>query len=357
MSYKSTIWSYFLERIDNEYGVAALMGNLQAESNLNPKNLQNSYETSLGYTDDSYTAAVDSGAYTKSQFVNDSAGYGLAQWTYSFRKQGMYEMYKDGGYSSIGSIELACDYLWFELQNDYYGVLSVLKSATSIRQASDKVLHDFENPADQSESVEEYRCSLGETIYNEMSGTHTSFTPRLDDSGMDGAIYWYSGNPFYQAGYGLPNCTCYAWGRFWEISDTSGNGSNKPTLPTSDAGEWWSQVSGYETGQTPKLGAVACWSDNTGGAGHVAVVEKIASNGDITVSQSGWGGDYFWVNTKSAADGYNYNHYTFQGFIYNPHVTSGGGGGDSGIVYPLITKKKRKGFNFVLFNRQRRMRL
>lgn len=361
MSYKETIWSYFVEKIGNEYGVAALMGNLQAESNLNPKNLQNSYENSLGYTDDTYTAAVDNGAYTKSQFVNDSAGYGLAQWTYSSRKEALYDMWKSGGYSSIGSIELACDYLWYELQHSYSGVLSVLKNATSIREASDKVLHDFEKPKDQSESVEEYRCSLGETIYNELSGTHTTFTPRLDADGIEGSFYYYSQNPFYQSGYGMPNCTCYAWGRFWEISDTTGDGSNKPTLPTSDAGRWFAQVSGYETGTTPKLGAVICWSDNTGGAGHVGIVEKIEDNGDIVVSQSAWQGTFFWTNTKSADDGYSYNHYTFQGFIYNPHVTTGGGG--SGPTpeepetpyYPVAFRKKRKGFNFVLFNRQRRM--
>lgn len=177
MSHKETIWNYFVGKIGNEYGVAALMGNLQAESNLSPNNLQNSYENSLGYTDESYTAAVDSGAYSKSQFVNDQAGYGLAQWTYSSRKQAMYEMWKSGGYSSIGSIELACDYLWYELQNSYSGVLTTLINAITIRQASDKVLHDFENPADQSESVEVYRCSLGETIYNELSGTHNPVTP------------------------------------------------------------------------------------------------------------------------------------------------------------------------------------
>lgn len=64
-----------------------LMGNLYAESALSPKNLQNSYERKLGYTDDTYTAAVDSGAYKN--FVKDSAGYGLAQWTYWSRKQNM----------------------------------------------------------------------------------------------------------------------------------------------------------------------------------------------------------------------------------------------------------------------------
>ena len=171
MSNKTYIWNYFKGKIGNEYGVAGLMGNLQAESNLRPNNLQNSYESSLGYTDTSYTSAVDNGFYSKSSFVYDEAGYGLAQWTYWSRKKALYEMYKSGGYSSIGSIKLACDYLWYELQNSYKGVLSVLKSATSIRQASDKVLHDFENPADQSESVEVKRASMGSAIYNELTGT------------------------------------------------------------------------------------------------------------------------------------------------------------------------------------------
>lgn len=38
-------------------------------------------------TDAEYTAAVDAGTYTN--FVNDKAGYGLAQWTYWSLKQEM----------------------------------------------------------------------------------------------------------------------------------------------------------------------------------------------------------------------------------------------------------------------------
>ena len=45
------------------------------------------------------------------------------------------------------------------------------------------------------------------------------FNPRLNLNGMLNNFYWYSDNPFYQSNYGLPNCTCYAYGRFWEISD------------------------------------------------------------------------------------------------------------------------------------------
>ena len=162
----SYIWNYFLERIGNKYGVAGLMGNLFAESGLKPNNLQDSYESKLGYTDEAYTNAVDSGAYSKTSFVNDSAGYGLAQWTYYSRKQGLYSMYQTMGFDSIGSIELACEYLWYELQSEFADVLEVLKNATSLRVASDKVLHDFESPLDQSTAVEEKRFDYATYYYN-----------------------------------------------------------------------------------------------------------------------------------------------------------------------------------------------
>ena len=38
------IWDYLSVKIENAYGVAGLIGNIKAESNLNPKNLQNSFE-------------------------------------------------------------------------------------------------------------------------------------------------------------------------------------------------------------------------------------------------------------------------------------------------------------------------
>lgn len=70
------IWNYLLEKGLSPAGIAGLMGNLYAESGLNPKNLQNTYERSLRFTDEAYTAAVDRGSYKN--FVKDSAGYGLA---------------------------------------------------------------------------------------------------------------------------------------------------------------------------------------------------------------------------------------------------------------------------------------
>lgn len=81
------IWAFLTGKGLSTYA-AGIMGNLYAESGLNPCNLQNTYEKKLGMTDAQYTAAVDKKMYNN--FVKDSAGYGLAQWTYWSRKQGRF---------------------------------------------------------------------------------------------------------------------------------------------------------------------------------------------------------------------------------------------------------------------------
>ena len=68
------IWNYLLNNIGNKFGTAGLMGNLYAESGLQPNNMENAYEKKLGYNDSSYTNAVDNGTYTN--FVHDACGYG-----------------------------------------------------------------------------------------------------------------------------------------------------------------------------------------------------------------------------------------------------------------------------------------
>lgn len=130
--------------------------------------------------------------------------------------------------------------------------------------------------------------------------------------------YYYNQNIFYQCGYGMPNCTCYAWGRWYELLGI------KPKLYTGNAETWYPKgkaYDGYERGQTPKLGAIACWSkgvagNSSDGAGHVAVVEEIYPDGSILTSNSAWKGTNFY--TKKIAKGYKVNGYTFQGFIYPP---------------------------------------
>lgn len=157
------IWKYLKSKGLNDYGAAGLMGNLYAESGLNPKNLQNSYEKKLGYTDAQYTAAVDNGKYKN--FVKDSAGYGLAQWTYWSRKQALIDFCKTAG-TSIGDLDMQLNFLWKELSDGYRGVINVLMNATSVIEASNTVLLQFERPADQSASVQLKRAEYGQAYYD-----------------------------------------------------------------------------------------------------------------------------------------------------------------------------------------------
>ena len=167
-----TIWDFLTGKGLNAFAVAGIMGNLNAESALNPKNLQQTYEKKLGYTDASYTEAVDKGTY--GNFVKDSAGYGLAQWTYWSRKQALLE-YAQSVKKSIGDLGMQLEFLWKELQG-YKTVMSVLKSATSVKQASDIILTGYEKPANQGDSVKATRAKYGQAYYDKYAGK-TSTAP------------------------------------------------------------------------------------------------------------------------------------------------------------------------------------
>lgn len=160
------IWDALFASIRNPYGVAGLMGNLYAESGLRPNNLQNTYEKKLGMSDDSYTAAVDDGSY--SNFVRDSAGYGLAQWTYYSRKQNLLSFAKEAG-ASIGDLDMQLAYLLKELYS-YTSVMKALRTATNVREASDAVLTKYERPADQSETAKARRATYAQKYYDDYAG-------------------------------------------------------------------------------------------------------------------------------------------------------------------------------------------
>ncbi|MCD8308869.1 MAG: phage tail tip lysozyme [Clostridia bacterium] len=164
------IWNFLKAKSLNDYAVAGIMGNLYAESALSPTNLQNTYETKLGMTDAEYTAAVDDGSYTN--FVKDSAGYGLAQWTYYTRKQNLLD-YAEAEGASIGDLEMQLGFLWKELQG-YTSLMTTLKSATSVTEASTAVLTQYERPANQGTSVQTTRASYGQKYYDKYAGASST---------------------------------------------------------------------------------------------------------------------------------------------------------------------------------------
>lgn len=166
LSDKEQIWGYLKGKELNDFAAAGIMGNLYAESGLSPINLENSYESRLGMNDKEYTAAVDNGSYKN--FVNDSAGYGLAQWTYWSRKQGLLDKARAAG-ASIGNLAMQLDFLWSEMQG-YPGMMAKLKNVASVEEATSIFMLEFERPADQSEAAQWGRANFSRDFYREYAG-------------------------------------------------------------------------------------------------------------------------------------------------------------------------------------------
>lgn len=176
--YSKAVWDNLMTYINNPIGVAAMMGNLFAESGIVPyrcekdNNSTNKFLASKNYTKD-----VDSGVVSENAFVNGGLyegkpGYGLAQWSYYSRKQALYNMWKNGNYDSIGNIDLALAYLKSELEtHGYNDTLSVLQNATDIRAASNHVLFYFENPTLQGQEVQDKRYAYSQDIYDTFNGS------------------------------------------------------------------------------------------------------------------------------------------------------------------------------------------
>ena len=152
-----------------------------------------------------------------------------------------------------------------------------------------------------------------------------AYTPRTSLTESDcTSQYWAyssSGNVFTR-NWSLSggNCTWYAYGRAWELL------GQRPSLSVNGAHKWYDFNDGYERGSEPRLGAIACWSDDASTVGHVAVVEAIDGD-NVTCSESGWSytSGYFKTVTRNK---YNMNYSLggverkFQGYIYLPIADS-----------------------------------
>lgn len=180
---EKVVWDFLKSKKLNDFAIAGVMGNLYGESKLNSKNLQQSFEKKLNHTDETYTSAVDSGSYTN--FINDGAGYGIAQWTFWNRKKGLLDLANEMK-TSIGDLKMQLEFLWTELCK-YQNTISVLQNAKSVQEASNIVLLDYERPANKGIDVQMLRVKYSNLFYGMFakagSGSNKpsdpSFTPYL----------------------------------------------------------------------------------------------------------------------------------------------------------------------------------
>ena len=185
--YEKQIWDALMPVIQNEYGVAGLMGNLNAESIISPGRIQDDLTQQM-LPSHAYTQELNAGTISEYDFVYTKTfsyngrtygpAYGLAQWDWSPRRQNYWNYWHTFQHGIAGSLQFEVWFLLWELQNQYAGVFAVLQSATSVKQASDKVLHDFENPASQGPDVEQARAAMGQNLYDAYHGSSPTPTGR-----------------------------------------------------------------------------------------------------------------------------------------------------------------------------------
>lgn len=184
------IWDYMKKVGLTDAGAAGLMGNLYAESGLDPGKceklcLNRLREYGLGdYTSESYTAAVNSRQITRERFLQPVPGkhygYGLCQWTTESRKGALYDHMMTRG-KGIEDLEGQMIFLVKELQTSYGGVWKVITTSESPAACSDIILMRFETPAQWSQYVD-IRRSYAEKYYEKYKEKEE---PTMSEPGFD----------------------------------------------------------------------------------------------------------------------------------------------------------------------------
>ena len=161
MSIPDQIFSRAIKAGFTKEAACALLANIQAESAFNPINLEDSKERSVGMSDQAYTDAVDSGRYQN--FVNDSCGYGLAQWTYGPRKRLFLEYCMDRG-TSIGDFNTQNEFIFYEMQVSFPGIWNLCRTSHDLEYVVHELLWKWENPQEKENNMTR-RMSYAEAWY------------------------------------------------------------------------------------------------------------------------------------------------------------------------------------------------
>ncbi len=148
-------------------GAIGTIGNLQGEtSDLNPMRCQTSYLNMFGLIDTEYTNRADNGKviYNGKYFENDSAGYGIVQWTYYMRKRNLLNYAKSLG-KSVGDLDVQIAFMLKEMKESYNAVWKILTTTNSYAEAVEACVTKYEKPGNQSKAIAT-RCAYAKAWMN-----------------------------------------------------------------------------------------------------------------------------------------------------------------------------------------------
>lgn len=145
------IYSYLKNKGWSINAIAGMLGNIQAESSMNP------------------------GRWQSEDVGNTSMGYGLVQWTPATK---YINWCSEQGYSDPSEIDNNLSRIIYEVENNLQWIATdsynlsfteFSKSEQSVSYLAKAFLLNYERPADQSESVQEFRSSLAQQWFSTLS--------------------------------------------------------------------------------------------------------------------------------------------------------------------------------------------
>ena len=191
------IWFALREAGFSEYAAAGVIANLWAKSGLRSNHLNDSDGKYIGMTAQEYTDAINNGTYSVDKFISDhkannrGAGYGIAEWTSSSSKEGLYYFAQSRGVS-IDDEDMQIEYLIGELTenggadgfaqyilSDYKGyTVDDWKNAESAEDAAKAFYWISEKPVKDETAI---RVARAEEYYEEYQGKTHSYCEESDD--------------------------------------------------------------------------------------------------------------------------------------------------------------------------------
>ena len=166
VSVERQVYDILIEAGISHAGACGILANAQAESDLCSNNMENYYNKKFGVTDEEYTQLADLGQV---DFVNDSVGYGLWQFTYYEFKQALLDTAKSNR-TSVSDVETQTATLIKILKTpEFSELMKFLKNTSDPALASEKFMLVFERPANTSTSARSERADLAIEFSNNIN--------------------------------------------------------------------------------------------------------------------------------------------------------------------------------------------
>lgn len=167
---KQTIWNYLKTHTElSDEAVAGIMGNMEAESNCEACRMQGDFSSDRSKSKE-YARQTNAGA---NNFIKDSIGFGLCQWTYWSRKQNLLNCCRSYG-KGVEDEEAQLAFMLAEMQTEYVAMWRRLLTTNTIADAAALMCREYERPAVLNITD---RTKYGQQIYNIYHGTEPTPAP------------------------------------------------------------------------------------------------------------------------------------------------------------------------------------